>query len=221
MCATLVYNVLCQKNEGDMYAVTISYCLKKSYAKMFNLYKEGLDLEFLRHYCMEHGEVRLLKRGEIFEDAGKPSRYLAFVERGCFKYMVHNTEEGKDYCTGFAFEGEFVADYPNCLTSRKSSVTIVAGTMCKILQILGTELENLLESANMEELKQSISDRLFAQVYAQYLDTYRMTTRERYKRLLRRCPELVQSINLKDIASYLKVTPTTISNIRREITFGE
>ena len=26
---------------------------------MFNLYKDGLDLESLRHYCMEHGEVRL------------------------------------------------------------------------------------------------------------------------------------------------------------------
>ena len=87
---------------------------------MFNLYKDGLDLEFLRHYCMEHGEVRLLKRGEIFEDAGKPSKYVAYVERGCFKYMVNNEEEGKDYCTGFAFEGEFVADYPNCLTGRKS-----------------------------------------------------------------------------------------------------
>lgn len=36
-------------------------------------------MEFLRHYCMEHGEVRLLKRGEIFEDAGKPSKYVAYM----------------------------------------------------------------------------------------------------------------------------------------------
>ena len=49
---------------------------------MFNLYKDGLDLETLRLYCMEHGEERLLKRGEIFEDAGKPSQYVAYVERG-------------------------------------------------------------------------------------------------------------------------------------------
>ena len=188
---------------------------------MFNLYKEGLELEFLRHYCMEHGKVRLMKRGEILEEANEPSQYVAYVERGCFKYMVHNNEEGKDYCTGFAFEGEFVADYPNCLSGHKSAITIVAGTTCKIFQISGKELENLLDCLNTKGLKQAISDRLFAQVYAQYLDTYRMTTRERYKRLLLRCPELVQSINLKDIASYLKVTPTTISNIRREITFGE
>lgn len=69
---------------------------------MFNLYQDGLDLDSLRHYCMEHGEERLLKRGEIFEDAGKPSKYVAYVECGCFKYMVNNEEEGKDYCTGFA-----------------------------------------------------------------------------------------------------------------------
>ena len=62
---------------------------------MFNLYKDGLDLDSLRHYCMEHGEERLLKRGEIFEDAGKPSKYVAYVERGCFKYMVNNEVEGK------------------------------------------------------------------------------------------------------------------------------
>lgn len=111
---------------------------------MFNLYKDGLDLETLRLYCMEHGEERLLKRSEIFEDAGKPSLYVAYVERGCFKYMVHNEAEGKDYCTGFAFEGEFVADYPNCLTSRKSELTIVVTlTLLLCVQVLVTLMPRL------------------------------------------------------------------------------
>ena len=106
---------------------------------MFNFYKDGLDLEFLRLYCVEHGEVRLLKRGEIFEYAGKPSQYVPYVECGCFKYMVHNEAEGKDYCTGFAFEGEFVADYPNCLTGRKSELTIVVTlTLLLCVQVLVT-----------------------------------------------------------------------------------
>jgi CRP-like cAMP-binding protein len=70
--------------------------------KHFNTYKEGLDLEVLRQYCMEHGEVRTFLRGETLEDVGEPAQWVAFVERGCFKYMVHNDEEGKDYCTGFA-----------------------------------------------------------------------------------------------------------------------
>ena len=189
-------------------------------SKQFNTYKEGLDLELLREYCMEYGERRSFLHGETLEAMGEPAQWVAYVERGYFKYMVHNGEDGKDYCTGFAFEGEFVADYPNCLCGKISEVTIVAGTSCKVLQIQGKDLCSLLESANMRDLKQAISDHLFAQVYTQYLDSYRMTTRERYKRLLSRCPEIVQCISLKDIASYLKVTPTTISNIRREITFS-
>ena len=36
----------------------------------FNTYKEGLDLEVLRQYCMEHGEVRTFLRGETLEEGG-------------------------------------------------------------------------------------------------------------------------------------------------------
>ena len=99
--------------------------------EQFNSYKEGLDLEFLREYCMEHGERRVMERGETLEEAGEPAQWVAFVERGCFKYMVQrsatketlgpskNDEEGKDYCTGFAFEGEFVSDFPYCLVPQR------------------------------------------------------------------------------------------------------
>ena len=55
-------------------------------------------MEFLREYCMEHGERRTFERGETLEEAGEPAQWVAFVERGCFKYMVHNDVDGKDYC---------------------------------------------------------------------------------------------------------------------------
>ena len=187
----------------------------------FNSYINGLDLSRLTEYCVNHGRLTQYAKGDYFIKVGEDSRFIGLVECGYFNYMVHNSSEQKDYITGFAFEGEFVGDYPNCLSGKTSEVTIVAGTSCKVFQLAGEELCNLLDSDGMRDLKLAISDHLFSQVYTQYLDTYRMTTRERYKRLLLRCPEIVQSINLKDIASYLKVTPTTISNIRREITFGQ
>lgn len=39
--------------------------------KHFNTYKEGLNLEILRRYCEEHGEVRMMERGETLEDVGE------------------------------------------------------------------------------------------------------------------------------------------------------
>ena len=186
----------------------------------FNSYIDGLDLSELKAYFVNRGRVTQYAKGDYFVKAGEKSRFIGFVDCGYFNYKVHNFSEGKGYITGFAFEGEFVGDYPNCLSGKTSEVAIVAGTSCKVYMLEGGELCKLLDSDDMRNLKQTIFEHLFSQVYTQYLDTYRVTTRERYKRLLLRCPEIVQSNTLKDIASYLKVTPTTISNIRREITFG-
>lgn len=190
--------------------------------KHFNTYKKGLDLDFLHQYCMVHGEKRTMERGEVLEEAGEPAQWVAFVERGCFKYVVHNDEEGKDYCTGFAFEGEFVADFPYCLDGDVSEVTIEADMPCEVRIISGREVQALFESdteimlTNVQLLKN-----LFKMVYTRDLDHYRFTPRGRYKQLLRRCPQVVQMLSLKDIASFLNVTPTYLSKIRKEITFEQ
>ena len=187
----------------------------------FNSYKKGLDLEFLRKHCMEHGERRVMERGETLEEAGEPSRWVAYVEQGCFKYMVHNDEEGKDYCTGFAFEGEFVADYPYCLNGDKAEVTIEADMACVVHVIKGADLKRIFEEDSEKmRIGWEIMRNLFMMVYARDLDHYRYTARGRYRRLLERCPQVVQILSLKDIASFLNVTPVYLSKIRKEITFG-
>ena len=43
----------------------------------------------------------------------------------------------------------------------------------------------------------------------------------RYRRLLERCPQVVQMLSLKDIASFLNITPSYLSTLRKEITFGQ
>lgn len=58
--------------------------------KDFNTYKEGLDLEVLRAYCMEHGERRTFERGDIFEAEGAVARLFGYVKSGSFHYLVRN-----------------------------------------------------------------------------------------------------------------------------------
>lgn len=55
---------------------------------------------------------------------------------------------------------------------------------------------------------------------ARYQDFHRATPHERYNLLMQRCPGIVEHLNLQDIASFLNVTPKTISKIRKEITFS-
>ena len=159
--------------------------------KDFNTYKEGLDLEILQRYCMEHGTEKTFQRGEALESEGHQSHWL------------------------------FVGDFPNCMDYQFSCVSIVAQTTSKVFLIDGKESKNLFETNKLMKDKTSeIYKHLFLQIYSQHLDSYRLTMKERYTQLLRRCPQIVQQINLKDIASFLRVTPTTISKIRKEITFS-
>ena len=148
--------------------------------KHFNTYKEGLDLEFLREYCMEHGEVRTFLRGE----------------------------------------GEFVADFPYCLDGDVSEVSIEADMPCEVRIISGRELQALFDNdPKMAKMDVKILKNLFKMVYGRDLDHYRYTARSRYRRLIDRCPQVVQMLSLKDIASFLNITPSYLSTLRKEMTY--
>lgn len=54
-------------------------------------------------------------------------------------------------------------------------------------------------------------------MYNRLLDLYCKTTEELYLDLLNRCPDIQMYITLKEIASFLQVTPETISRIRRKL----
>lgn len=189
--------------------------------KHFNSYKEGLNLELLRQYCMEHGEVRTFERGEVLEKAGEPARWIAYVKQGFFKYMVNDTC-GVNKCSGFAFEDEFVANYPFCLEGELSDLSIEAGMPCRVIVIEGKELKRMYDE-DMEQMRMGVQiiQNLFKMVYERYLDFYRYDAKERYKKLVSRCPQIVQQLPLKDIASFMNVTPQRLSKIRKEITFHE
>ena len=60
----------------------------------FNSYREELDLDFLKQYCLEHGKVKTFELGEALEKAGEASRWIAYVESGYFKYMVNKALGG-------------------------------------------------------------------------------------------------------------------------------
>ncbi len=80
-----------------------------------------------------NGTIHIFKRGTIFQQLNMPSNHIGYIQTGCLKYTVHNNVDEKDYITGFAFSGEFVADYPNCLYGKTSKVQIESVTDSKSL----------------------------------------------------------------------------------------
>ena len=183
--------------------------------------KNSIDLQVLREFCEREGETVTYRKGDQLEREGDPARWFAFVESGCFKY-VNRSSDDKEHITWFSFEGEFVVDYPTFLYDRPSQTTIVAMMTSRILRVSGEQIR-LFFSQSMETmtLRAIIAEHILFQFRSRYLDLHCTAPRERYNLLMQRCPGIVEHLDLQDIASFLNVTPKTISKIRKEITFGK
>ena len=180
----------------------------------------SLDLETLREFCRREGEVVTYRKGDQLEREGDPSRWFAFVESGCFKYVTHGISDEKAHITWFSFEGEFVVDYPTFLYGRPSQTTIVAMMPSRVLRVTGEQMKQYFsQSIETMELRAVIAEHILFQFRSRYLDLHCTTARERYDLLMQRCPGIVKLLDLQDIASFLNVHPNTISKIRRDITF--
>lgn len=180
----------------------------------FNTYTDALDMAFLRDLCIREGMIRHFYRGECLVRHGERLRYWGYIESGYFKYSVYD-KEVNERITGFAMSGTMVGDYFSLTRQTPVSTNIVAAQDSEVYLCSVSVLQNLLDEMPM--LRTSLADALFHQAYLQYLDLFRLSPKERYIKLLRRCPDILQTITLRELASYLHITPTHLSRIRRKL----
>ena len=181
----------------------------------------SLDLETLREFCKREGEAVIYRKGDQLEREGDPARWLAYVESGCFKYVNYGISDERAHIIWFSFEGEYVVDYPTFLYGYPSQTTIEAMMPSRVLRVTGQQLEQFFDqSKETMKLRAVIAEHILFQFRSRYIDLHCTTAHERYDLLMQRCPGIVKLLDLQDIASFLNVTPQTISKIRKGITFG-
>ena len=194
----------------------------KSYSMpKFNIYDQKIDLSAIKNFCRENGHIVHYSKDEAFVQQGCLAKYLGVVESGYFKYTTL-TSAADEAVVGFAFEGEIVADYYNSFNGFPSEVTIKAGTDTSVFQIRTPEARNVLY-ASFDGNLSAVNGALFSEIYSRHLELYRKTPTERYLDLITLYPQIIDIVSLRDIASYLLVTPVYLSRIRKNIAknYGE
>lgn len=188
-----------------------------AFMNRFNRYADRLDVSLLKPLFTERGERRVYGRGEPFLTAGSVPRFVAFVESGVFRYTCLDGR-GNEHVVGYAFPDEYVCDYRSfiCGTAAVVDIRAVAESVSYLLPC--TELERYWESGiEGQRLGRRVAEELFAITYDRLLDFYCKTPEEHYLNLIDRYPGLVDVIPLKELASFIGVTPETVSHIRRKL----
>lgn len=181
----------------------------------FNIYDSIIDLSAIKDYCRENGRLCHYAKDEVFIQQGTIGKYLGVVETGYFKYTTLTSSDNESV-VGFAFEGEIVTDFHSSYLNKISEVTIKAGEDSSVSQIRMIEARKLLDSVFDGQLS-FVNNTLFSEIYSRYLELHQKTPTERYLELIRKYPQILDTVALRDIASYLLITPIYLSRIRRKL----
>lgn len=156
-------------------------------------------------------------RGELFLKEGKISNEYLVLQRGLMRSYSFDPD-GNEVTTAFhnpSFPVFEVASFFNCTPSREN---IQALTDCDGWFITYEQLNALFHSIpEFREFGRSILVKGFATLKTRMLSMITETAEERYASLLQSNPEIFQNAPLKYIASYLGVTDTSLSRIRKEM----
>ena len=182
-----------------------------------NTYINDADYSGAKNFMLKRGSKKVLSKKEYFVQQNAVSLYAAYIEEGIFHYTCAG-EDGKEHVVGYSFENEFICDYSSFIKGGCSLVSIRALTDCTIYTI---SLKDYLEYANEVQdglhFGFQVSNGLFEMCYKRLLALYCDTPEQRYVKLMKQCPTLKDKITLKEIASFLGVTPETVSHIRKKI----
>lgn len=158
----------------------------------------------------------LLKEGDI-------SRRAFLVEKGCLRVWFNNN--GKDVTFQFFFENGIVAsaesfrkDIPSLFSIETIEPSVVYALRKQDYDTMMKELSDI--PAVKDQLLTMAFERQFHYM-RQFLSFIRDTPTQRYLNLLKEQPHIVQRVPQHYIASYLGITPVSLSRIRNKIRLRE
>jgi|SRR6478609_147596 len=183
--------------------------------------------QFLQHTTpMNHEMVNTIAekfqpkeftKGDFFLKEGKVSNEYLFLETGYMRAFLLDTE-GHEVTVNFYSSNSVVFEVSSFFPRVPTQENIQALTDCNGWVIPYESLNNLFHSIpEFREFGRTMLVRGFVALKVRTLSMINKTAEQRYAHLLESNPELFQNAPLKYIASYLGLTDTSLSRIRKEL----
>lgn len=161
-------------------------------------------------------EEKEVAKNELLLREGQVSNDYYFLEEGFMRAFAYDLD-GKDVTTGFYPTGNVVVEVSSFFNRIPSRENIQALADCKGWFITYEQLNHLFHAyPEFREFGRSILVRILTTLKNRTLSMITETAEQRYEHLLKTNPDIFQNVPLKHIASFLGITDTSLSRIRKE-----
>jgi CRP-like cAMP-binding protein len=178
-------------------------------SRNISLYQQDTDLikVFFNYGSVTKG-TSLLENGSLVDKA-------FFILSGYLKYFKP-IESGEELIIHLYGPTHFATSLTGFFLGKKSEETLQAITDCEFLSISKSDLEKLYASDyKWQRFGRQLMESFLIEKEERIINQLSLTAHEKYIKLIKNQPDIVQNVPIKYIASYIGIQPESLSRIRR------
>jgi CRP-like cAMP-binding protein len=160
---------------------------------------------------------KTLKKRKLLLQEGNVCKYMAFVAQGLLK--AYNTDEkGNEHINQFTPEGWWTSDMNSFFNDQPANYTIDALEDAVLLMITVEDFEKLtLQVPMMERYFRLLFQNSLITKERRLVNSHMLTAEEKYRHLIENSPNLVNRVPQNLLASYLGLSPATVSRLKKHM----
>ncbi|AZB33925.1 MULTISPECIES: Crp/Fnr family transcriptional regulator [Chryseobacterium] len=171
------------------------------------------EIEMVKEYF----EPVSFSKNTVIEAAGKVPDYIYYIVSGYLR-LFYMDQNGNEVTTHINCPPGFFTSYSHFISRTVSEHNVECITACELLRITKKDLDYLVnESQGMKDFSISVFQQSIAYNENRSRELSALNAEERYLKLLKDYPEIIQHVPIQYIASFLGMKPESLSRIRRKI----
>lgn len=154
-------------------------------------------------------------KNHILLKADKIETSIYFIKKGIVRAFAPQKE--KDITFWFGEEGETILSMRSYVERKRSYENVELLEDCELYELKIERLNELYnQDINIANWGRKLAEKELLKLESRFVSTELLSAKERYDGLMADSPSLIQRAPLKYIASYLGITPVSLSRIRKE-----
>jgi CRP/FNR family transcriptional regulator, anaerobic regulatory protein len=167
--------------------------------------------------CASYFEPVFFPKNHVIEEEAKTPKYLYFIVSG-FLRLFHYNDNGDEITTHINCPPGFITSYSNFIQQTQANENLECVTACELLRISKNSLDLLiLESAPLKNFSIWVFQKSLVYNENRAKELATLSAEQRYQKLIKTHPDILQHVPLQYIASFLGMNPKSLSRIRKQI----